>query len=227
MAAAPGARQPRSCPALSSVPPSLERAQQLAREPGCDAAGAVKAIEARINHDVKAVEYYVREQLEAAGRHACDLGTGPLRLHLRGHQQPELRAPADMQPRRPCSVTLDARIDGIARAGTALRGHRDARAHARAARKPDDARARSCANVVARLRRAPQALGSGGGAGQVERRGGQLQCARRARCPALDWPADRRGASSNHWVSSTTPRRRRSSRTTGSRSTAMRSPPST
>jgi adenylosuccinate lyase len=43
------------------------RAEQLAETPPADAASAVKAIEARINHDVKAVEYYVREQLAAAG----------------------------------------------------------------------------------------------------------------------------------------------------------------
>jgi adenylosuccinate lyase len=43
------------------------RAQALSREPDAEAAESVKAIEARINHDVKAVEYYVREQLKAAG----------------------------------------------------------------------------------------------------------------------------------------------------------------
>jgi adenylosuccinate lyase len=42
-------------------------AERLAHSPPAEAAGAVKAIEARINHDVKAVEYYVREQLAAAG----------------------------------------------------------------------------------------------------------------------------------------------------------------
>ena len=44
-----------------------ERAQHLAEAPDAGAAAAVKVIEARINHDVKAVEYYVREQLTAAG----------------------------------------------------------------------------------------------------------------------------------------------------------------
>jgi adenylosuccinate lyase len=44
-----------------------ERAQSLADSPPAEAAAAVKAIEARINHDVKAVEYYVREQLAGAG----------------------------------------------------------------------------------------------------------------------------------------------------------------
>jgi adenylosuccinate lyase len=51
------------------------RAQQLAAEPDAAAAAAVKTIEARINHDVKAVEYYVREQLAAAG-------AGPATLEL-------------------------------------------------------------------------------------------------------------------------------------------------
>jgi len=48
-----------------------ERARQLAESPAADAPAAVKAIEARINHDVKAVEYYVREQLAAAGAPAA------------------------------------------------------------------------------------------------------------------------------------------------------------
>jgi adenylosuccinate lyase len=43
------------------------RAAQLAHEPPADAAQAVKDIEATINHDVKAVEYYVRRELAAAG----------------------------------------------------------------------------------------------------------------------------------------------------------------
>jgi len=44
-----------------------ERVRQLAQAPEPSAAAAVKTIEARINHDVKAVEYYVRGQLTAAG----------------------------------------------------------------------------------------------------------------------------------------------------------------
>src|SRR5689334_22846196 len=39
----------------------------LALDPGDDAPAAVKAIEARINHDVKAVEYFVREKLTTSG----------------------------------------------------------------------------------------------------------------------------------------------------------------
>jgi adenylosuccinate lyase len=59
-----------SVPQLAGASLSTEvaaRARQMAREPDAEAALAVKAIEARTNHDVKAVEYYVREQLSAAG----------------------------------------------------------------------------------------------------------------------------------------------------------------
>jgi adenylosuccinate lyase len=52
----------------TAVPATVgERASQLARDPGPEAAPKVKGIEHRINHDVKAVEYYVREQLAADG----------------------------------------------------------------------------------------------------------------------------------------------------------------
>jgi adenylosuccinate lyase len=47
--------------------PVRELAASLALEPGEDAPAAVKAIESRINHDVKAVEYFVREKLTAQG----------------------------------------------------------------------------------------------------------------------------------------------------------------
>jgi adenylosuccinate lyase len=42
-------------------------AASLALEPGDEAPAAVKAIEGRINHDVKAVEYFVREKLAHSG----------------------------------------------------------------------------------------------------------------------------------------------------------------
>jgi adenylosuccinate lyase len=47
--------------------PVQQRIEALVRDPGPDAPAAVKAIEQRINHDVKAVEYFVREQLAGAG----------------------------------------------------------------------------------------------------------------------------------------------------------------
>jgi adenylosuccinate lyase len=47
--------------------PVRQLAASLALEPGDDAPAAVKAIESRINHDVKAVEYFVRDKLVASG----------------------------------------------------------------------------------------------------------------------------------------------------------------
>ncbi|HUN25814.1 MAG TPA: adenylosuccinate lyase [Steroidobacteraceae bacterium] len=68
---------------LSSAAPELpgarlgdavrRRAEALARAAPGEAAAAVKGIEARINHDVKAVEYYVRGELAAAGAAAATL----------------------------------------------------------------------------------------------------------------------------------------------------------
>jgi adenylosuccinate lyase len=49
------------------------RIAELAAEPEADAARKVKAIEKRINHDVKAVEYFVRESIAAAGASAAQL----------------------------------------------------------------------------------------------------------------------------------------------------------
>ena len=51
----------------------LAAAAQLAQQPPPDAAGSVKRIEARTNHDVKAVEYYVRDVLQAAGASGANL----------------------------------------------------------------------------------------------------------------------------------------------------------
>src|SRR2546430_4312312 len=54
-------------PGAQFTPAVRERARQLASAPEPAAAAAVKAIEERINHDVKAVEYYLRERLAAVG----------------------------------------------------------------------------------------------------------------------------------------------------------------
>ncbi len=55
------------------APAVLSRARELANEPPADAAAAIKSIESRINHDVKAVEYYVRDCLALAGASAAAL----------------------------------------------------------------------------------------------------------------------------------------------------------
>jgi adenylosuccinate lyase len=60
--------------ALRGLAPAVRDAiRRLATDPGAVDATAVKEIERRINHDVKAVEYYVRERLRAAGATAAQL----------------------------------------------------------------------------------------------------------------------------------------------------------
>ena len=61
-------------PELAGVAPAvLSVAADLARAAGPDEAQTVKETEATINHDVKAVEYYLRAQLAAAGATPAEL----------------------------------------------------------------------------------------------------------------------------------------------------------
>src|SRR5688572_7508025 len=53
--------------ALPFSAPVQRRVQQLAEDPGATSASMVKTIEKRINHDVKAVEYFVRDEIRTAG----------------------------------------------------------------------------------------------------------------------------------------------------------------
>jgi adenylosuccinate lyase len=58
----------------AAISPAVRAAATaMAAAPASDAAASVKTIEKRINHDVKAVEYYVRDQLSAAGASAATL----------------------------------------------------------------------------------------------------------------------------------------------------------
>jgi adenylosuccinate lyase len=60
-------------PAASFSRAVKARIQELATDPGEDSPRKVKAIEKRINHDVKAVEYFVRDSIAAAGASAAQL----------------------------------------------------------------------------------------------------------------------------------------------------------
>ena len=140
------------------------------------APAAVKAIEARINHDVKAVEYYVREELQRRRRRrpatlelvhfACtseDINNLSYALHARRGARQLLQ-----------ETLAQARIGGAEAARAALRRLADAGAHPRPAGQPHHPR-----QGVRELRGPPGAgrapLRCGGDPGQVERRGRQLQ----------------------------------------------------
>jgi adenylosuccinate lyase len=68
LAEGPAAAALRDLPAAAGV-----WAQALATDPSATDVAAIKAIESRTKHDVKAVEYWIREQLEARGTRAAQL----------------------------------------------------------------------------------------------------------------------------------------------------------
>jgi len=162
------------------------RAQQLAHDPGSSAAPAVKAIEARINHDVKAVEYYVREQLAAAGA-----GDATLELVHFGCTSEDINnlayARLLLGARTLLLPVLEARTAEL----TAL-AHRYAdsamlsRTHGQPA--SPTTLGKELANFVTRLRRAQRRWGAVSVLGKWNGAVGNFN-AQVAALPALDWPA--------------------------------------
>jgi len=162
------------------------RAEQLAHSPGDSAAAAVKSIEARINHDVKAVEYYVREQLAAAGA-----GDATLELVHFGCTSEDINNLAYARllygARAALLAVLEARTAELTElahryADTAML----ARTHGQAA--SPTTLGKEIANVVMRLRRAQRRWAAVAILGKWNGAVGNFN-AQVAALPALDWPA--------------------------------------
>jgi adenylosuccinate lyase len=173
-------------PGAALAPAVSARARELARSPDADCAPAVKSIEARINHDVKAVEYYVRQQLAAAGASAAGLelvhfgctsedinnvsyarllGEARQRLiAVLGERTTELAALARREADRP----MLARTHGQPASPTTL--------------------GKEIANFVARLRRGERRLRSVEILGKWNGAVGNFN-AHHAALPTVDWPA--------------------------------------
>ena len=129
-----------------------ERTRQLAHAPDAACATAVKAIEARINHDVKAVEYYVRGELAAAGAEPATLELvhfGCTSEDINNLSYALLLRSARAQMHAPLA-TLDSELTALAHraAGYAML----ARTHGQPA--SPTTLGKEVANFVARLRRA-------------------------------------------------------------------------
>ena len=162
------------------------RAEQLAHSPGDSAAASVKSIEARINHDVKAVEYYVREQLAAAGA-----GDATLELVHFGCTSEDINNLAYARllygARAALLAVLEARTAELTElahryADTAML----ARTHGQAA--SPTTLGKEIANVVMRLRRAQRRWAAVAILGKWNGAVGNFN-AQVAALPALDWPA--------------------------------------
>ncbi len=173
-------------PGAALAPPVRERARALAEDPGVGCAEAVKAIEARINHDVKAVEYYVRDQLAAVGatpanlelvHFGCtseDINNLSYALLLRTARD-ELRAP------------LGALITELTALAHRAAGHAMlARTHGQPA--SPTTLGKEVANFVARLRRAERRWAAVEVLGKWNGAVGNFN-AHRAAAPEVDWRA--------------------------------------
>jgi adenylosuccinate lyase len=171
----------------SALPaPVQERAGQLAQEPDAGAAEAVKVIESRINHDVKAVEYYVRQQLAAVGASEATLEL--VHFGCTSEDINNLSYAKLLQAARvTLSETLQTRIEEIVRfahlnADVAML----ARTHGQPA--SPTTLGKEFANSAARLRRALQRWQAIAILGKMNGAVGNFN-AHVAALPGADWPA--------------------------------------
>ncbi|HJS89718.1 MAG TPA: adenylosuccinate lyase [Steroidobacteraceae bacterium] len=168
------------------APAVSARARELAREPDADCAQAVKAIEARINHDVKAVEYYLRQQLAAAGASEASLELvhfGCTSEDINNLSYAKLLGEA----RRRLLLVLEERTGELA---ALARREADRPMLARTHGQPASPTTlgKEIANFVARLRRAERRWRSVEILGKWNGAVGNFN-AHHAALPAVDWPA--------------------------------------
>jgi hypothetical protein len=168
------AQPPAGLAAAANIPAGvLAAARELATQAPASAAAAVKAIEQRTNHDVKAVEYYVRDQL---GKRRGQRGGARL-VHF-GCTSEDINNLAYSRMLLGARTTLLAEFTAVGRLAATVRppSRRSAHAlaHPRADRESDHARQ----GIRQRARPSgarERPLATGSASRQVERRGRQLQ----------------------------------------------------
>ncbi len=170
----------------SSLSPAVRtRAEELAREPPLDAPSEVKRIEARINHDVKAVEYYLRERLAEAGAAAPTLEL----VHFGCTSEDVNNVSYARLLKEARAALLDALTHLASELAGLARRHADlpmlARTHGQAA--SPTTLGKELANVVARLARARRRLSAVEILGKWNGAVGNFN-AHVATLPSVDWP---------------------------------------
>jgi adenylosuccinate lyase len=168
------------------TPAVRERARQLASAPEPAAAEAVKSIEARINHDVKAVEYYVREQLARSG--AADATLEAVHFGCTSEDINNLSYARLLQAARAALLgTLDARgVELTQLAHTYADMPMPARTHGQPA--SPTTLGKELANFAARIRRAQRRWSAVSILGKWNGAVGNFN-AHALALPAVDWPA--------------------------------------
>ena len=168
------------------TPMARRRAEEMAFEPAVDAATAVKEIEGRINHDVKAVEYYVRSQLADAG--ASEAALELVHFGCTSEDINNLSYARILQAaRRVLLANLDVRMVEL---GEMSQRYADIPMLARTHGQPASPTTlgKEIANFIARLRRAHQRWSAVGILGKWNGAVGNFN-AHFAAAPDVDWPA--------------------------------------
>jgi adenylosuccinate lyase len=161
--------------------------QALYADPGAGAAARVKEIEQRINHDVKAVEYYVRERLAAVGASPATLELvhfGCTSEDINNLSYARMLLRAREQVFLPETQRLLQVLTDLARTHSAL--PMLARTHGQPA--SPTTLGKEFANVLARLRRAAQRLANVTVLGKFNGAVGNFN-AHHSAVPAVDWRA--------------------------------------
>ena len=178
-------------PALAGLPAALEeRLAELCRGMSAGGAARVKAIEGRTKHDVKAVEYYLREELAAAGASPAQLefvhfGCTSEDINNLGYALMLVAARESIL--LPAIAEVSDALAEIARreSATAML----CRTHGQAA--SPSTLGKEMANFVARLRRAAAALAGVEALGKWNGAVGNFN-AQVAALPEIDWRAESR-----------------------------------
>ncbi len=178
----------QAAPTLAGAALSAEvsaAAMKLAEHPPQDAPSSVKRIEARTNHDVKAVEYYVREVLHGAGATGANLELvhfGCTSEDINNLSYAKLLAAARI-------VMLGAADELSDALATLAQGYADLPMLARTHGQPASPTTlgKELSNVVARLRRAHRRLASVEILGKWNGAVGNFN-AHVAALPQLPWP---------------------------------------
>lgn len=178
-------------PALPELPPfsaaTVAALDAAVRDFGVDDAAAVKAIEARTNHDVKAVEYWLRERF--AGN--AEIERGNQFIHFACTSEDINNLCHALMLSESLAGPLMPALDGLV-ASLADLAHKHAdqpmlsRTHGQSA--TPTTLGKEIANVVARLRRARDRLASVRVPGKINGAVGNYN-AHVVAAPEVDWPA--------------------------------------
>jgi adenylosuccinate lyase len=171
----------------SALPPAVRnRAEELARTPPEDAAQAVKDIESKINHDVKAVEYYVRRELAAVGASEATLEL----VHF-GCTSEDINNVSYARMLANAREVLTSKLEAVTQSLAALaRKYAELPMLARTHGQPASPTTlgKEVANFVARIRRAQDRFAGVAILGKWNGAVGNFN-AHVAAAPELDWPA--------------------------------------